>query len=75
MNWNKFNAGKGKNIALCKDFTTGIANIDTLSKKSFSINTFFNHVYLLRMIGNEAGMLDKQYSNADQKISFLALGQ
>jgi hypothetical protein len=56
MNWNKFNAGKGKNIALCKEFTTGIANINTLLKKSFSINTFFIRVYLLRIIGNEQEM-------------------
>lgn len=58
MNWNKFNAGKGKNIALCKDFTTGIANINTLPRKSFSINTFFTHVYLLRIIGTEREMCD-----------------
>ncbi len=59
MNWNQFNAGKGKNIAHGKDFTTGIANIETFSKMSFSINTFFNRVYLLRIIGNETAIAMK----------------
>ena len=60
MNWNKFNAGLGKNIApfiRYLDITADSANIETLNKKSVSINTFFSDVYLLRMIGIEAGII------------------
>lgn len=51
MDWNKFNAGLGKNIAPGTDFKAGIANINTLDKKSFSTFTFFTACFYCEVSG------------------------
>jgi hypothetical protein len=60
MNWNNFNASRGRNIVPVNSFTTRFANIDTFNKKGYAELLFLNGknpvcqaiCLMMRWIGN-----------------------